>query len=230
MLESLKTDHWRFERKFFLSDLTNYEIESIIRLHPAMFSEIYHQRYINNIYFDSFAMTNYLDNVLGKDRRLKVRIRWYGNLFGTIKHPLLEVKIKNGLLNSKVSFPLDPILIDNNLSINTLRQTFVKSKIPDIIKLDIKSLDFTITNRYIRKYFQSVDKKFRITLDSNMRFIRLFPFQNSFLNESIDHINNVLELKYEKESDDYADGITKHFPFRITRSSKFVTGIERLYL
>jgi len=32
---------FRYERKFLISGLTKAEVESIIKLHPAMFSEIY---------------------------------------------------------------------------------------------------------------------------------------------------------------------------------------------
>ena len=53
---------YRYERKFFISELTKDEVESLVRLHPAWFSEIYNQRFVNNIYFDSLNLTNYLDN------------------------------------------------------------------------------------------------------------------------------------------------------------------------
>ena len=39
---------------------------------------------------------------------------------------------------------------------------------------------------------------------------------------------SILELKYGHAKDDEASEITKHFPFRLTKSSKYVLGISKL--
>ena len=102
----LNPESFRYERKFLISQLSRHEIESIIRLHPAAFSEIYHQRFVNNIYFDTVGLSAYKDNLTGISDRLKVRIRWYGDLFCLIEEPFLELKIKRGFLGGKLRFPL----------------------------------------------------------------------------------------------------------------------------
>ena len=88
------TKNFRYERKFIAPALTYSEIKSTIKHHPYMFSEIYHQRHINNIYFDTINLNNLSANVDGFSNRIKIRIRWYGDLFGRIKKPVLELKIK----------------------------------------------------------------------------------------------------------------------------------------
>ncbi len=228
MLDILNPHNWRYERKFIISELDKYEIESIVRLHPALFSEIHHERSVNNIYFDSISMVNYHDNLDGKSQRMKIRIRWYGDLFGTIKHPMLEIKTKNGVVGSKISYPLETIIVDESLTIDSIRKIFKESNIPDAIKLRLLDLKFSLLNCYKRKYFLSADKKFRITIDSDLRFLRLSPLGNTFAHVLVDHTNTILELKYEKEADGYADGITNYFPFRMTKSSKYMAGIELL--
>ena len=95
---------YRYERKFLIRDLSVQEIETIIKLHPNFFSEIYYQRNVNNIYFDSLELESYQDNVTGSAQRVKTRIRWYGELFGLIEKPVLELKIKSGFLGRKESF------------------------------------------------------------------------------------------------------------------------------
>ena len=87
-IETENTEKYRYERKFFISKLTKYEVESLIKLHPAMFSEIYFPRFVNNLYFDSFNMKSYFDSVDGSPNRRKIRIRWYGDLFGDIEKPV----------------------------------------------------------------------------------------------------------------------------------------------
>ena len=47
LLGPADTDNYRYERKFFISELTRQEVESIIRINPVMFSEIYHERFVN---------------------------------------------------------------------------------------------------------------------------------------------------------------------------------------
>ena len=86
MTESTK---YRYERKFLISSMTKHDVENLIRHNPRMFSEVFHKRCINNIYFDSPRLNNYFENVFGVMQRTKIRIRWYGELFGEIKQPIL---------------------------------------------------------------------------------------------------------------------------------------------
>ena len=223
-------EHFRCERKFYIVKFTKEEIESIVKIHPAIFTEIYHQRFVNNIYLDSFDMRHYIDNIHGLSRRVKVRVRWYGNLFGIIKNPMLELKIKHNLHVGKILYPLKDFVLDNKLSIDIMHKIFKESSLPDLIKLYLKELKFSLLNRYSRKYFLSADRKYRITTDVNMQAYELSPFRNNFLYKITDFIGVILELKYNKSQDKYVEVITNHFPFRITRSSKYAFGIEQLDL
>jgi len=221
--------NYRFERKFFISEMTKHEVESVVKFNPAMFSEMFHQRFINNIYFDSVNLGNYHDNIEGTTNRIKVRIRWYGELFGHINEPVLELKIKNGLLGKKESFLLHPFDIDNSFNALSISDIIEKSDIPEIIKLKLKTLEPVLLNRYSRKYFQTADKNYRITIDTDLVFYRLSYQSNSFLNKLTNDINVILELKYDHDMDHNVDYITTHFPFRLSKSSKYVAGIGKLY-
>ena len=105
-ITNLENDEYRYERKFIINNLSSNQVESIIKLNPLAFSEVYHQRYVNNIYFDTPGFHFYHDNSDGNSQKTKVRIRWYNKLFGVIKNPVLEFKIKSGLVGKKVSFSL----------------------------------------------------------------------------------------------------------------------------
>ena len=225
----LNPTSFRYERKFLNSELNRYEIESLVKLHPAFFSEIHHQRFVNNIYFDTSNMSNYFDNVIGISQRLKVRIRWYGDLFGFIEKPVLELKIKKGFLGSKRKFPLDSFYLGCGYTLKAQQDIFAKSGVPDALTEYLKSLRFTLLNRYSRKYFESADHKFRITIDFDMEFYKIGTANNSFIEKFVDRKNTILELKYSDKHDEEARFITNHFPFRMTKSSKYVSGIEKLY-
>jgi len=221
--------YFRYERKFYIEQLRIEEVETILKFHPAIFGEIYHQRSVNNIYLDSFNLQQYFDNINGVDRRLKVRIRWYGNLFGIIKNPTLELKLKHNLHVGKLFYPLKSFTLDNNFSIEVIRKVFKESSLHEVIRLHLMELNFSLLNSYNRKYFLSSNREYRVTLDTNMEVYKLSPYQNNFLYKSKDS-STILEVKYNKSQDKFADSITGYFPFRMTRSSKYVDGITKLHI
>ncbi|MBU0478233.1 polyphosphate polymerase domain-containing protein [bacterium] len=221
-------DNYRYERKFFISDITRHDVESIVKLHPAMFSAIFHQRFVNSIYFDAIDFRNYFDNVNGSSHRVKIRIRWYGELFGHINKPVLELKIKNESLNRKQAYPLHPFDFNNGFAAEEILDIINKSDVPEIIK--INSLKPMLLTHYRRKYFRSADGNYRITIDTDLVFYHIYFQKNLFINKLTDDINVILELKYNKNADNNANYITNFFPFRLSKSSKYVTGIDKLYI
>lgn len=221
---------YRYERKFFISGLTHAEVESIVRYHPAMFSEIYHQRYVNNIYFDTATFSCFLDNVIGSTNRAKFRIRWYGDIFTFIKDPILELKIKNGLLGRKKRYPLVPFSLDSSFDSRVIGRIIADSDLPDLVQDALKSSNPVLLNRYSRRYFSSADGRYRITIDTDQEFYWIGRRNNSFLNKVKNDIDVILELKYDEDADDTASYIANHFPFRLTKSSKYVSGTLRLYV
>ena len=104
----------RYETKFTVSQLSFNEIKNIIKSHPAVFKEVYLKRKVNNIYFDNSNLTSFIDNIEGERDRKKVRIRWYGNLFGFSKNPTLEIKFKTGQLGWKKRFRINHFNLNRN--------------------------------------------------------------------------------------------------------------------
>ena len=213
---------FRYEKKFLVSQLSIHEIKFIIKNNPAMFSEIFCQRQVNNIYFDSHALVNYLDNIEGETKRRKIRVRWYGDLFGHISKPVLEIKVKNGLLGKKLSLPLKPFSIHQNMDFSEI----VHLGILDNDVFDSRAVIPTLLNSYSRKYYLSCDGKFRITLDDNQLFYNLHE-QKSPKNRTTDNESIIIELKYSQDEDSRSNYITSRLPFRVTKSSKYVTGVQK---
>ena len=221
---------FRYERKFFISDLTRQQVETIVKMHPAFFSEIYHRRFINNIYFDTPGLKNYYDNLDGMAQRKKVRIRWYGELFASIESPLLELKCKYGLMGKKDSFTIPRFEMGRHFAHSEIAAAIEGDPgFPETAKAEFKTLVPVLLNRYSRKYYRSADGNYRITIDTGMVFYAVGNWGNSFAGRITDNDNIVLELKYDAPWDDHADEVTTCFPFRLSRSSKYVTGIQKLY-
>ncbi|MFC1652401.1 polyphosphate polymerase domain-containing protein [Planctomycetota bacterium] len=221
---------YRYERKFIVSGLSPDQMVTAIKLHPAMFREIYHRRCVNNIYFDTFEMKSYYENVDGESNRTKTRIRWYGDLLASIEKPVLELKIKRGCLGTKKSYVLKPFSMNSDLNASTIKQVFSSSDIPDALKMRLVLLQPTLVNRYERLYYQAADGHCRLTLDSYMEFYSVNNYQNSFLHKCSDMNNLVLELKYDRGKDGLVDNIAQQFPVRMTKNSKYLNGVDCLVL
>lgn len=220
---------YRYERKFFVYNMDRKSIENIVLNHPAFFSEIYHERYINNIYFDSREFNNLMDNIDGNMDRTKYRIRWYGDMLADIANPKLELKIKKGLINSKKSYQLNQFKLAKGISISKLQAVVRDSPVDTHVNYSLKEQLPVMLNRYKRKYFESADKKFRITIDDNQSFHKLNLYNNSFLQVHHDSYNIILELKYDVKYEAEAPLITNDLPFRLTKSSKYSRGVALLY-
>ena len=220
-----KESSFRYERKFLINGLSIDEITSLVNINSSMFNFSFKKRIINNIYFDDFNFTNYNENVEGATDRIKIRIRWYGDLFAPIKKPKLEIKIKKGLLGTKKTIKLEDFNLNDNLSdiFKPLEDSYIYKR------YGLNAVSPVILNSYSRSYYISNDKSYRITIDHNQSFYKIFKFNNSFLHKVNDDNSKVLEIKYNDMSDDNVNHITNSFPFRMTKNSKYVNGIESIY-
>tara|TARA_R110002167_G_scaffold206691_18_gene410812 strand:- start:19338 stop:20144 length:807 start_codon:yes stop_codon:yes gene_type:complete len=225
--EAGREQRYRYERKFTVpSHYSMSQMQMVVKSNPAMFREIYNERKVNNIYMDTPNHQFYHDNVLGVSDRKKVRIRWYGLLSGEIRNPVLEIKIKKGLVGDKWSFPLQTFDFDNTMNKRKLQAIFQASNLPPSILEITRNLGPTLVNSYHRKYYLSVNKAFRITLDSNISYYHI--------HQNFNHINTighrdsqaVMELKYALDDDGAVDRITAHLPFRMDKKSKYISGID----
>ncbi len=219
---------YRFERKFIAENIESYNVELFLKMNPFSFNEIFHERYINNIYLDTPRLDFYYDNVAGSHNRIKFRIRWYGNMFGLIEKPILEIKIKKGNVGTKKSFFLKKFTFTENFDFKILNDIFNNSNLPNEVLLKLKNLSPSLINRYKRKYFSTFNEKYRITLDKNIEYmpVNTKNFTHFCYN---DYNKIVVELKYNNKDNKFADSISQHIPFRLTKNSKYVSGIEKFY-
>jgi len=219
----------RFERKMLAED-NDYYLENLIKLHPMHFSEIYFKRYVNNIYLDTLDYKNYFDNIEGLAGRKKVRIRWYGNLYGKIENPTLEIKIKQGLIGIKKNYPLPDVVFDHISFHRKVTPLLIGKKyLPEPLIQELKLYKPVLVNRYMRKYFLSANKQYRITIDSQMKFFQPDDNNSYFDKTYSDPFHSILEIKYSQAYDDGANQVTNYFPYRLNAISKYVKGVKELY-
>ena len=205
----------RFEKKFVVKGIIPELIDAWMKTHPAGFYQPFPDRQINNIYYDTPELRCYAENIAGVNQRRKFRIRWYGQFHAPIVKAKLESKYKHNELGGKDRFKIDPFA-------QTAPPILDRTKHPQL------SMDLMIpvlANSYKRRYYRSADRKFRLTIDRNIQF-------GSFLNRphgiSLDLLQEgyVIEVKYKQDFDSEVHNITNFLPFRQSKNSKYVIGVQ----
>lgn len=217
---------FRYERKFAISEMPVYGVEEVVKQHPSYFKEIFQARYINNIYFDTQNLTHYYDNSFGKSQRKKYRIRWYGNIETEVLKPILEIKIKDALLGTKESFHLQAFPLNTGNLLDAVMNSLKNSNLPERVLEEMKAVTPSLVNRYRRTYFIDFSKNYRITVDSEIEYYNVSSKQIFFKEKFCEYNSVILELKYNQENNDKASSISSQLPFRMTKNSKYVNGIE----
>lgn len=221
---SPKTKKYRFERKYVIPHILKNDIECIIKTSPFSCRTIHHPRQVNNIYFDGIMFQKYYENIDGNNKRSKYRIRWYGERLCNIKEIKLEIKIKRNLIGYKELYSLNSFDTRKGLFYNDIISLLINSNLPFDVMQKIKFMQPTLLNSYQRRYYESYDRKIRITIDDNLLYQSLLS--NKF-NSSFVHNNySILELKYNQEYNDYASKLASVLPIKLTKYSKYITGID----
>ena len=220
----------RYERKFIFQNICLEDlVDTVVLTNNFCFEEVFAKRAVNNIYFDDNNFSFYNQNVAGDGIRKKYRLRWYDDVFSMITSPTLEIKKKFGEVGDKVSFKLNDFETDIKLlNVNQIySQILLALKETNNSELiaKVNGMFPALYNTYERRYFLSHCGKFRITLDYNMNFFKP-DYYNSFnsVDNKIDDI--ILELKYNTEHDIESRNLTQQFNSRLTKNSKYVSGID----
>ena len=93
----------------------------------------------------------------------------------------------------------------------------------------ILSLKPTLINRYQRKYFLSLDQKFRLTIDDHLEYFPVSSPEQLSSGGLKDSLSMIMELKYSPIYQLESADITQEFPFRVIKNSKYVRGVQIIY-
>lgn len=225
---SSSSEHVRYERKFTAAHVPVREIELMVRLHPSLFRTAYPPRDINNVYFDTPGMSSYHEHTNGSANRRKTRVRWYGAAHGEVNKPVLEFKGKRGLVNFKRSENLPAFRFDGDLrSERLVASCRTYGTPPDVID-HLASRRPVLFNRYRRQYFETADRRVRLTIDHELRFADLGDLPHCRRATFAEDGLVVIELKYRRDDERHGAIAAAELPFRLDRLSKYVRGVQRL--
>ncbi len=242
----------RYERKYLIPSHCPSYLDTLIKLHPAFFHEIYHERVINNIYFDNNQLQSYFDNLNGLGYRLKYRLRWYGKpssnnqsrspLTNATTQPHFEIKKRTGDLISKYVFASDAVYASlKSIIPETIHPLFNYQNLPSLANkvhrdihhdqsstniLSLKKISLLkpiLLNSYSRRYYLSQNKKVRVTVDTQICYHEVNNNQINWLHRW-KLPATILEIKADQAHDNEIAQCAKFFPLPLTKSSKYVLG------
>ncbi|MEM9544638.1 MAG: polyphosphate polymerase domain-containing protein [Bacteroidota bacterium] len=203
----------RYERKYRIENIEYQQVYQKIMSIAGAFRKSYGDRWVNSIYLDDLDFNALNDNLSGISNRFKYRLRWYGDSLEELKKPILEKKIKENMLGYKELFQMDSFIntprgLRESLSIRQLQE---KSAVPVVLI------------KYLRTYLQSFDNRVRITIDRSLNYFGInnysidpFPIQDEAI---------ILEVKYDEEIEEDISDILQAIPFRMTKNSKYCSGM-----
>ena len=217
----------RYEIKFVATARERDGLLQWVRSHWAGFGEPYPPRRINNVYFDSYALTTFHENLSGTSRRSKVRWRWYGETRAP-ERGTLEVKRRRGGLGWKLSYRTGGIDLEG-CSWREARDA-IRTALPATgrIWLDAHPLA-VLVNRYQRRYFLSGDGAVRLTVDWDQQvYDQKLRSRPNFVRRANLPDTMVVELKFPVSEHAHAKSIVQGLPLRLSRNSKYVIGVQAI--
>ncbi len=220
----------RHERKFRAAGLPVPHALAAVRLHPWGFKPAYPDRRVNNLYLDTPGLDCLRDNLAGQGEREKFRLRWYGDEEAAVVRPTLEIKFKSGLLNGKQSWTTGDLVLAPGPEPADVDACLDGTQAPPGVLSLLRGLRMTLLNSYLRSYYISRDGRFRLTVDRDLEFRQVYPGRRPSARGLREHGTVIVELKYSPEDRDRAERFHLGFPLRLTRSSKYATGLSHFMM
>ena len=216
----------RYEIKFTTNSAHYEYLKQWIEIHHNAFYTPYPSRRINNIYFDTYDLDSYQENMAGIASRTKLRLRWYGDI-GRIYKPALELKIKRNKMGWKKTVRLDMDEQADRISYDSIKASIYAQLDDDMANRLRQSDNPVIINSYDRDYFVSADGFVRVTLDRNLKFFdqRSHHSPNIIFRANAPEVV-ILEVKAAAKDMDKMVKILKAMPVPSTKSSKYVIGVQ----
>jgi len=164
--------------------------------------------------------------VEGEGKRLKYRIRWYGEMLNEKPLADLEIKRKTNFLSDKLRSKVSTF--ESAEGIDARSTLGALSRVSQIeLRPNLELLQCVLVNRYRRRYFRTADHRFRITLGTDLKYFPLI-FGRTNLEKSIQNSAAIIEVKYTFKDDPVAQGLLNLIPHRVTKISKYVCDLEIL--
>ena len=220
----------RIEVKFVAPEVVYPNVLAWLLSRQVMFRKSYPDRWVNNVYFDSYDLQAYEGNLSGISQRIKVRYRWYG-LSAAPDVGTLEVKMRRNNFGWKKHFIVEQAPYFDNARWDDIRNLISEQVCKEGETWLQENPQPVLINRYHRCYFESNDKAIRATIDCKQAvWDQRYHSRPNFTRRahSLPRMM-VLELKFPREIREQITQFVNTCPIRMSRNSKYVNGVRSLY-
>ena len=194
---------FRTEKKIRINSSKIFDLSKWIDENDGF--QLYPNRVINSIYFDTNNYSMYSDSTEGVLPRKKIRLRNYSDKFIFDNNVKKEIKISS---------------VEGRFKTSSLEKNPLIMMKQGYLDHEYGLCNPVINIVYQRAYYKV--KNIRLTLDQKISYKRIFNGQIS--NFTTYDNSNVIELKFNSEN--LINSVIKNFPFEISRFSKYCRGIE----
>jgi hypothetical protein len=201
------------------------DVRAWIRLHPDAFFEAYPPRQINSLYLDTPEAHCLEDCLLGAKERGKLRYRWYGTDDSAVRG-CLELKRKWNQLGWKERCEI-PVTLDLRAITWVGWREHLERHATGEMALWLSRIDRpTLLIRYLREYYESMDRRVRITVDSAQRFYEQVSYlaPNLAIRSPVKS-TVVVEVKCDAGQHRRLSNVLSSLPLQVERNSKYVNGL-----
>jgi len=213
----------------FVANRSDYDlILQWIMTHALGFRVAYPERTVNNVYFDTYELMAYAENLAGVSQRTKVRYRWYGES----RYPdrgRLEIKQKRNQYGWKLNFDVKDVTWSNDDTwAKIVREIALQAGPQARLWLDQFPLPVMI-NRYHRHYYLSACGRIRITLDFDQQvWDQRYSPTPSFRRQANLPETFVFECKFDRYERELASRVLLGLPIRVSRHSKYMNAVTAI--
>src|SRR5690606_14419777 len=130
-------------------------------------------------------------------------------------------KLKNGEMTRKFTQALSGTIRDVSMDQIT---DFVQRYLQNCLQ-ESSVLQPALVNSYRREYFESNSARMRLTIDSDLAFSHPDMWAKNYTMQRLSA--TILECKYEHEQDARLADVVQNLPLLVTRSSKYVMGVQK---
>ena len=231
----IKLDHLskraEIKYKVFYKDI--HKLYSWISL-QSTFKKTFGEREVSSLYFDTSNYDFAFSNMSGESKRIKIRARWYSPINSDFKDQFtneqsFNVEMKRKINNFSDKINLGTIDASGKHSINE-RIDYLQSSLLRLLKSNILTLKGDVLSsvfiNYKREYYEDTLRTgIRLTIDRDFSYGNSKPFSKLFLQSKN---SLIVELKFNPQKRAIVEKLMHNFPFRQTRSSKFLYGLSQI--
>lgn len=186
------------------------------------FRKTFQPRKVNSVYFDTFAMNFLTQSLEGNRDRKKIRVRWYGD--NKKKCPAtLEIKNKKGVVSWKNLYEKQLVIKPNE---KRWKHFFNYASEGSHLENMLNSYFPTSIISYKREYYESRNKKIRVTIDQELcTYQQMSRLKVNFSHNKLHSSLVIMEIKLSYNDQKLLEFVLQDFPFNSKRFSKYCESI-----